>query len=133
MAQPTVLVAEDDKLIRGIFVEIARGHGFDVIEACDGQRALELLDSQRIDMIITDMKMPLLSGFELLQAVKAAHPEIPLTVITGFNSEYGEEEAMTAGADRYITKPFKVADVASALEQMHQRVQQRTAAQLNPQ
>ena len=123
MAQTTVLVAEDDSLIRGIFVEIVKGEGFNVVEADDGQRALELVTSHKVDMIISDMKMPLMSGFDLLVAVKKAHPEIPVTVITGFNSEYREEEALAAGADSYITKPFKVADIAQALRQMEERTQ----------
>ena len=58
MAQTTVLVAEDDKLIRTIFVEIVKGEGFDVVEAEDGQSAFDLVTSRKIDMIISDMKMP---------------------------------------------------------------------------
>jgi CheY-like chemotaxis protein len=125
MTQTTVLVAEDDKLIRTIFVEIVKGEGFDVVEAEDGQSAFDLVTSRKIDMIISDMKMPEMSGFDLLVAVKKTHPEIPVTVITGFNSEYREEEALAAGADAYITKPFKVADVVETLRRMYRKVQQR--------
>ena len=56
-------------------------------------------------------------------AVKKTHPEIPVTVITGFNSEYREDDALAAGADAYITKPFKVADVVETLRRMYQKVQ----------
>ena len=125
MTQATVLVAEDDNLIRTIFVEIVKGEGFDVVEADDGQRAFDLVTSRKIDMIISDMKMPAMSGLDLLLAVKKTHPEIPVTVITGFNSEYREEEALAAGADAYITKPFKVADVAETLRRIYQKVQQQ--------
>lgn len=122
MALGTVLVAEDDQLIRTIFVEIAKGEGFEVVEADDGQRALQLVMSRKIDMIISDMKMPLMDGFDLLVSVKKLHPEIPVTVITGFNSEYREEDALAAGADAYITKPFKVADVAATLQKMYHKI-----------
>lgn len=128
MARATVLVAEDDKLIRTIFAEIVKGEGFDVVEAEGGQSAFDLVNSRKIDMIISDMKMPEMSGFDLLVAVKKAHPEIPVTVITGFNSEYREDDALAAGADAYITKPFKVAEVAETLRRMYQKVQQRTPA-----
>jgi CheY-like chemotaxis protein len=127
MTQATVLVAEDDKLIRTIFAEIVKGEGFDVVEADDGQRAFDLVTSRKIDMIISDMKMPVMSGFDLLVAVKKTHPEIPVTVITGFNSEYREDEVLAAGADAYITKPFKVADVAATLRQMYEKVQRQAA------
>ncbi|MCX6833370.1 MAG: response regulator [candidate division Zixibacteria bacterium] len=127
MTQATVLVAEDDNLIRTIFVEIVKGEGFDVVEADDGQRAFDLVTSRKIDMIISDMKMPVMSGFDLLVAVKKTHPEIPVTVITGFNGEYREDDALAAGADAYITKPFKVADVAETLRRMYQKVQQQAA------
>ena len=127
MAQTTVLVAEDDKLIRTIFVEIVKGEGFDVVEADDGQSALDLVTSRKIDMIISDMKMPEMSGFDLLVAVKKTHPEIPVTVITGFNGEYREDDALAAGADAYITKPFKVADVVGTLRRMYEKVQRQAA------
>ena len=127
MTQVTVLVAEDDKLIRTIFAEIVKGEGFDVVEADDGQEAFDLVTSRKIDMIISDMKMPEMSGFDLLVAVKKTHPEIPVTVITGFNSEYREAEALAAGADAYITKPFKVADVAETLRRMYEKVQRQAA------
>ncbi len=126
MTQATVLVAEDDSLIRTIFAEIAKGEGFDVVEADDGRRAYDVVTSRKIDMIISDMKMPEMSGFDLLVAVKKTHPEIPVTVITGFNSEYREEDALAAGADAYITKPFRVADIAAALTQMHAKLQGET-------
>ena len=127
MIKATVLVAEDDNLIRTIFVEIVKGEGFDVVEADDGQRAFDLVTSRKIDMIISDMKMPEMSGFDLLVAVKKTHPEIPVTVITGFNSEYREDDALAAGADAYITKPFKVADVAETLRRMYEKVQRQAA------
>lgn len=122
MPQVSVLVAEDDKLIRTIFAEIVAGEGFDVVEADNGQQALDLVTSRKIDMIISDMRMPLMNGFDLLVAVKKTHPEIPVTVITGFNSEYLEADAMAAGADAYITKPFKVTDVAETLQKMYHKI-----------
>jgi CheY-like chemotaxis protein len=118
----TVLVAEDDDLIRNIFVEIIKGEGLNPLEAVNGQRALELLADHHVDIIISDMKMPVMDGFTLLLAVKKAHPEIPVIVITGFNSEYQEADALAAGADAYITKPFRVVDVAATLKQVRRRM-----------
>lgn len=117
----TVLVAEDDDLIRSIFVDIVKGEGFGVIEAADGQKALDLISSQTVDLIISDMKMPVMDGYDLLVAVKKDHPGLPVIVITGFNSEYKEADAMAAGADAYIVKPFKVTEVASTLNQMYRK------------
>jgi CheY-like chemotaxis protein len=129
MAQTTVLVADDDSLIRTIFTEIIRGEGFESVEADNGQKALDLVNSQKIDLIFSDMNMPVMNGFELLVAVKREHPQIPITVITGFNSTYREEDAMAAGADAYITKPFKVEDIVRTLHAMSQKIQGRTPAQ----
>ncbi len=126
MTLGTVLVAEDDSLIRAVFADIVRNEGFDLVEVDDGERALQVVNSRQIDMIVTDMKMPVMDGFDLLVAVKKAHPEIPITVITGFNSEYRETEALAAGADAYITKPFKVSDVAETLRAMHKKVKPGT-------
>ena len=121
MGTTTVLVAEDDDLIRNIFVEIIKGESFNVIQAADGQKALNLIADNRVDMVITDIKMPLMNGLDLLAAIKREHPKLPVIVITGFNSEYSEQDALAAGADAYLTKPFKVADVAVMLRSMYQR------------
>jgi CheY-like chemotaxis protein len=122
MTQVSVLVAEDDKLIRTIFAEIVKAEGFAVVETENGQSALDLVASQKIDMIISDMKMPVMNGFDLLVAVKKTYPEIPVTVITGFNSEYLEADALAAGADAYITKPFKVTDISETLQKMYHKI-----------
>lgn len=125
-----VLVVEDDELIRAIFVDIIKSKGYSVLEASNGQEALKILSTRPINIIVTDMKMPVMDGMQLLRQVKKSYPDVPLIVITGFDSEYREQDAMAAGADAYITKPFKVEDVASSLQMVHQKIKEQLAQPL---
>ena len=120
-----VLVVEDDELIRGIFVDIIKSKGYSVFEATNGREALQILKEQPINIIVSDMKMPVMDGMQLLREVKSNYRDIPVVVITGFDNEFTEEQVLAAGADAYITKPFKVQDVSSTLQEVHQRIKQQ--------
>lgn len=120
-----VLVVEDDDLIRGIFVDIIKSKGYSVLEATNGREALQIIGEHPINIIVSDMKMPVMDGMQLLRAVKTSYPEIPVVVITGFDNEYTEKQVLAAGADAYVTKPFKVEDVSSTLQEVHQRIKQQ--------
>jgi CheY-like chemotaxis protein len=126
-----VLVVEDDELIRGIFVDIIKSKGYSVLEGTNGREALQILEEQPINIIVSDMKMPVMDGLQLLREVKSKHPEIPVVVITGFDNVYTEQQVMAAGADAYVTKPFKVEDVSSTLQEVHQRIKQRLSQPLS--
>ncbi|MDE2953081.1 MAG: response regulator, partial [Gemmatimonadota bacterium] len=104
----TVLVIDDDTHIRtaiGKFL-IARGHT--VIEAANGERGMEVVESQAVDIVITDVKMPGLDGFEVLRRMRSVAPEIEVIVITGVNESEHAFRALREGAFDFFTKPFKV-------------------------
>jgi YesN/AraC family two-component response regulator len=75
--------------------------------AKNGNEALEVLDKEEIDMVITDMKMPEMDGLELLKIIKEKYSNISAVIMTGFAEEYTTTEALNLGADGYITKPFR--------------------------
>jgi two-component system response regulator PilR (NtrC family) len=85
--------------------------GHDVAMAPNGQKAIELLDAQPFDLVITDLKMPKVDGIAVLKKARAVDPETQVLVITAFASHETAVEAMKAGAYDYLVKPFKVDEV----------------------
>ena len=112
----TVLVIDDDAHIRssiGKFL-IARGHT--VIEAADGEKGVEVVESQAVDIVITDVKMPGMDGLEVLRRVQSISPETEVIVITGVKEAENAFRALREGAFDFFNKPFKVEDLNAAIQ-----------------
>ena len=112
----TVLVIDDDAHIRvaiGKFL-IARGHT--VIEATNGERGVEVVESQAVDIVITDVKMPGMDGFEVLRRVGSVAPETEVIVITGVKEAENAFRALREGAFDFFNKPFKVEELHAAIQ-----------------
>ena len=112
----TVLVIDDDAHIRssiGKFL-IARGHT--VIEAADGEKGVEVVESQAVDIVITDVKMPGMDGLEVLRQVQSISPETEVIVITGVKEAENAFRALREGAFDFFNKPFKVEDLNAAIQ-----------------
>ena len=105
MSQASVLVVEDNDLERNITAETLREEGFAVEEAAVGKRALDLLNSSRFDVVLTDLMMPGMSGEELLAQVRAVHPASQVVVLTAHGTIDSAVKAMKNGAFYYLTKP----------------------------
>ena len=82
----------------------------------NGRKAVEILRSMPIDVILTDLEMPFMNGFELVAFTKTHYPAIPVLVMTGRHSPEAEKRAMSLGASRYIVKPFDVTVIKSLIE-----------------
>ena len=80
-------------------------------EAGDGNAALELIDEHDFNLVVTDLKMPQMSGVELLQAIKDRRPKLPVVVISGYNVRSSEGKVLEGLADEFLHKPFKIADI----------------------
>ncbi|MCQ2444289.1 MAG: sigma-54 dependent transcriptional regulator [Mailhella sp.] len=101
-----ILVVDDEKNYLMVIEAMLKDAGYEVTAINDPELALHFLNESEVDVVITDMKMPKISGKELLQAVKKATPEIPVLIMTAFGSIESAVEAMRYGAFDYITKPF---------------------------
>jgi len=120
MPDPTLLVADDDPGLRESLQRTLTREGFRVVVASDGRAALERVQDGDIDLVLTDLKMPGLSGIELLHAVKTVAPDLDVILLTAFGTIEEAVKAMKDGAYDFITKPFQrqqlVRVVRSALE-----------------
>jgi DNA-binding NtrC family response regulator len=102
----TILVVDDEPGQRQ-FLSGALGKEHDVVAAADGLEATQLLGSRSFDLVVTDERMPRMSGLELIRWVKERMPEVPVIVLTAYGSIETAVEAMKLGAQEYLTKPLK--------------------------
>jgi len=112
----SVLVVDDEPIIRDLLAHILQREGFEVAVAANGVEAMDLMAQQKVSLVITDLMMPEMDGMELLVQVKDKFPGVRVILITGKRSEKAREDAIAAGADGYITKPFKNIEIARKLE-----------------
>ena len=100
-----ILVADDEKNVRAGLAEAMKMDGYDIVQAEDGQTALKALLKTEIDLVIADLRMPKLSGAELLKKVSAAYPTVPVIILTGHGTVDNAVQAMRDGAYDFLTKP----------------------------
>lgn len=105
--QPSILIVEDDRLTRESLAKALSGDYF-IHTAGNGVDALSLLEKETIDVVITDVKMPLKDGMKILETVKRASPDIIIIMVTGFATVESAVDAMKKGAYDYITKPVNI-------------------------
>ena len=118
----TILVVDDEMMMRNLLKKILRRDGFKVRLAEDGEDALRILGNSKVDLIICDMKMPNLSGLELLRIVKDKYPRIGMIMMTACGDAYSVKDALLLGADEYITKPFKGHEISLVVERAYWRI-----------
>jgi len=101
-----ILVVDDEEIVLDSCTEILRGEGYQLATAADGERGLALVKEFRPDIVVVDLKMPGLSGFDVLARLKESDPTIVTIVITGYATVSSAVEAMKHGAYDFLPKPF---------------------------
>lgn len=103
-----ILVVEDQEDLRGVLRDLLTKSGFIVIEAADGASGIASAKSNRPDIILMDIQMPVIDGYEATRQIKAdpSLAQIPVVAISSFAMKGDEEKARAAGCDRYVTKPY---------------------------
>ena len=128
--KPRILVVDDEESIREFLDIMLRKEGYEVTCVEDGAKAQEMLKKKSVDMIISDLQMPNVTGIELLKHVRESYPEMLFMLITAFGTTESAVEAMKMGAYDYITKPFKIDEVriniANALRSRNLEVENRS-------
>lgn len=112
----TILLADDDENLRRVLEFQLTEAGYRVSTAADGAKALEIFSGEDFDCVITDLRMPKLSGLEFLEKIKTVNAEIPVIVITAFGEVETAVAAMKAGAFDYINKPFNRDEILLTLD-----------------
>lgn len=115
-----ILVADDDPTMLQFVAETLRRLGKEVVAVENGALAIEKLRVESFDLVISDMKMPIKGGFEVLQAAKSIHPQCCVILATAYGSVEAAVEAMKLGAFNYLIKPFSLEALESALEKVEE-------------
>lgn len=105
-AKRKILVVDDDPVVRKSFDRVLSGKGYAVITAENGEQALQKLNSEKYDMVYTDIRMPGMSGLEVAETVKARQPWTPVVIITGYGNDAAEARAKAAGVANFLHKPL---------------------------
>jgi DNA-binding response OmpR family regulator len=111
----SILVVDDDQELRENIREILDDAGFAVTMAASGEEALDCLERQPFDVILLDLIMPGMDGKEVLPLIKRKSPSVRVIMITAFATIENAVSAMRKGADDYLTKPFKVDELLTAV------------------
>lgn len=116
----TVLVVEDSVPQREMIIELLRGIGLNVTVASDGMEALERIQSQRPDMVVLDIVMPRMNGYELCRRIKAdpSTQNLPVVMCSSKGEEFDRYWGMKQGADAYIAKPFQPTELVGTVKQL---------------
>jgi excisionase family DNA binding protein len=113
--RPRVLVADDEASIRELLGRTLALAEYDVDVVVDGRSALERLRADNYDLLIADLRMPGVDGLQLIREARRFNSLLKVIIITGYSSESAAIEAVNLGVNGYLTKPFRVAQVLSAV------------------
>ncbi|SPF36845.1 GAF sensor hybrid histidine kinase (fragment) [Syntrophobacter sp. SbD1] len=113
-----LLLVEDDPEILNLLQDMLRLKGHRVTAVSDGEKALELIDSNDYDLVLTDLGMPMISGWEIAGRAKAKNPELPVVMITGWGAQYEDSELTGRGVDLILSKPLSWDKLLSSIEKL---------------
>jgi DNA-binding NtrC family response regulator len=111
-----ILIVEDNPHMSSLLADTLEFFDYKGISAKDGEEALRKLAEDSFDMVITDLRMPRMGGMDLLRTIKDKFPNLPVVVITGFGTDSSKSDALSAHADDFLSKPFKVDEIQELLQ-----------------
>jgi two-component system cell cycle response regulator DivK len=112
-----ILVVEDQEDNRAILRDLLTNVGFEILEAVNGEEGVRMAEAHRPDLILMDIQLPLIDGYEATRRIKAqeALRAIPIIAVTSYALSGDEGKARSAGCDAYVTKPFSPFDLLSVV------------------
>jgi CheY-like chemotaxis protein len=117
-AKYTILVVDDEELMRYLVVSYLSKLGHSCLTAVDGVDALDKIKKNKIDAVITDIKLPNMDGITLTGEISRQYPGLPIMVMTAFDEEYSEGTVISVGAREFLRKPFTLDEFAVRLNKM---------------
>lgn len=125
---PSILVVEDDAAIRRGIVDALTFSKYEVVECGDGEAGLERALGGGFDLLLLDVMLPGIDGFEVLRALRRERSPLPVILITARGAEDDRVEGLRGGADDYVVKPFSARELLARVEAVLRRAPQRPAA-----
>ena len=126
MGARTVLVVDDEPMLRNLLSRLLKMEGYDVVEAEDGQTALELVATEMPDLVLLDVMLPARDGLDVLGDLRRTS-NIPVILVSALAEEADRVVGLKMGADDYVTKPFSAAELSARVESVLRRAAMRSA------
>ncbi len=127
MSAPAILVVEDDPAVRRGLVDALSYQGFRVFEREEGEGGLEAALTLEVELVLLDVLLPGLDGFEILQRLRAVRPTLPVIMVTARGAESDRVNGLAGGADDYVVKPFSARELLARVEAVLRRSGERSA------
>ena len=123
----TILIVDDEPVMQSLLEKILTREGYRTFTAGDGRAALDILEKESVSLVLSDIKMPGINGFELLKEIKAKYPTTGVIMMTAYGDTFTVKDALLLGADEYITKPFRSYEVSLVVERAYWRIMSAAA------
>lgn len=111
-----ILIVDDNPNMSSLLSEMLEIFEYESVRAGDGYEALEKISQTDFDMVITDMRMPKMSGLDLLRKIKDKYPDMPVVMISGYAVDDDGNQLVNSMADGFLNKPFKMSDIEDMLK-----------------
>lgn len=111
-----ILIVDDNPNMSSLLSEMLEVFDYESTRAGDGYEAMEQVEQQDFSLVITDMRMPRMSGLDLLQKLKDKNPKLPVVIISGYALDEEGNSVLDTLADGFLNKPFKMSDIESLLK-----------------
>jgi CheY-like chemotaxis protein len=124
-----ILIAEDNAVNRELLRELLETRGYEVLEACDGQEALQMIEQAQPDILLLDIGMPVLDGFDVIRKIREnpCLATMPVLAITAYAMQGDREKIMKSGFNGYLSKPVDARSLAEELKRLLSRGNDRNA------
>lgn len=116
-----ILIVDDNEDMRELFCTVISDGGYNAIGACDGEEALDIMDKEYIDLVIADIMMPRMDGYELTEAIRKAGMDIPILMVTAKGQFEDMKKGFRVGSDDYMIKPINVRELLLRVEALLRR------------
>lgn len=117
----SILVAEDDEDMRELFCTVLSDSGYNAIPAVDGEDALSIMEREYIDLLVADIMMPKMDGYELIEAIRGAKYNLPILMVTAKDQFSDMQKGFRLGTDDYMVKPINVKELVLRVEALLRR------------
>lgn len=122
MANRRILIVEDEQVLRRILVDALEDAGYDVIAAADGEQGLRYAEEHRIDLVVADIMMPRMDGFEMVRRIRTYHPDTLFIFLSARSSAEDVVEGFRSGGHDYMRKPFAMSELLVRIEALLTRL-----------
>jgi len=113
-----ILIVDDNPNMSSLLSEMLEVFDYESVRAGDGLEAIDMVNDDDISLVITDMRMPKMSGLDLLRKIKETKPDMPVVVISGYALDEEGTSLLSNMADGFLNKPFKMSDIENLLKQV---------------